>query len=83
MQLMGSKAFQVPALGPTLDSFDAFAAGQPLILMDLLNLKSWPWGPTLESLATVYAFDSAEAPEGAWWSLNLKSWGPLWMHSIQ
>ena len=44
MQLMGSKASQVPALGPTLDSFDAFAAGQPLILMNLLNLKSWPSG---------------------------------------
>ena len=66
MQLMGSKASQVPALGPTLDSFDAFAAGQPLILMDLLNLKSWPWGPTLDSLDSLDSFDAldSEAPEG-------------------
>ena len=46
------------------------------------EFKVLAWGPTLESLASVYAFD-AEAPDGAWWSLNLKSWGPLSMHWIQ
>ena len=78
MQRMGSKASQVPALGPTLDSFDALAAGQALILMKLLNLKSWPWGPTLESLDSLDSFDAldSEAPDGLWGGdLDLTSMG--------
>ena len=39
----GSNASQVLALGPTFDSLDALASGQALTLMNLLNLKSWPW----------------------------------------
>ena len=69
MQLMGSKASQVPALGPTLDSFDAFAAGQPLILMNLLNLKVLAFGgPTLDSLDSLDAFACTlcGGPGGAW-----------------
>ena len=39
----GSNASQVLALGPTFDALDALAAGQALTLMNLVNLKSWPW----------------------------------------
>ena len=39
----GSNTSQVLALGPTLDAFDSFAAGQALTLLNLPNLKSWPW----------------------------------------
>ena len=40
----GSTASQVLALGPTLDSLDASDSGQALTFMNLLALKSWPWG---------------------------------------
>ena len=38
-----SNASQVLALGPTLDASPALAAAQALTLLNLLNLKSWPW----------------------------------------
>ena len=40
----GSNASQVLALGQTLDSLDSLDWGQALTLMNLLALKSWPWG---------------------------------------
>ena len=49
--------------GGTFDSLGPFGSGQGPHLMGLMHLKSWPWGPTLESFASVYAFDP-EAPEG-------------------
>ena len=43
MNLMGSNAAQVLAVGSTFDALDAVAAGQALTLMMRLSLKSWPW----------------------------------------
>ena len=62
----GSNASEVLALGPTLDAFDAFASGQALTLMHLLNQKSWALGPTLDSLDSIDSFAAvySEAPEG-------------------
>ena len=68
----GSNASQVLALGPTLDACDAFASGQALTLMHLLNLKSWALGPTLDSFDALDSFAAlySEAPEedggGTW-----------------
>ena len=61
-----SNASQVLALGPTLDACDAFASGQALTLMHLLNLKSWALGPTLDSLDSLDSFAAvdSEAPDG-------------------
>ena len=55
-------------------------AGQALTLMNLLALKSWPWGPTFDAFDSLYAFDAldaldSEAPEGPGGDLDLKSWG--------
>ena len=68
-----SNASQVLALGPTLDACDAFASGQALTLMHLLNLKSWALGPTLDSFDALDSFAAlySEAPE--------EDWGGTWI----
>ena len=67
--------------GATFDSFGPLNSGQGPNLMTVMHLKSWPVADF--KVIRFIKCIRFRGPGGAWWSLNLKSWGPLSMHWIQ
>ena len=66
MNLMGSNASQVLAVGPTFDAFDSLAFGPGGDSDESTESKVLALGPTSDSLDSLDTFDAldAEAPEG-------------------
>ena len=61
--------------GTILDAFDSVDSDQGPNRMHLLNQKSWHGADF--RIISFHIWIRFRGPGGAWWSLNLKSWGTI------